>query len=98
MRDKDSSNVHFVPHYNTNDIRRLTQDLYTHFSLIWGIVKDHERQLFDMNSDLRKMSLNIEIAYTSATQLFQSEKALFLNSLQSANTSKLMYSKESEER
>ena len=97
-KDKNSSNVHFVPNYNTNDMKKFADILYEHFSFIWKAIKDHEDQLSDMESHLRTLSQNIAIATNTVNQLFESERTLFLNSLQSANISKLIFSKESEER
>ena len=97
-KENCTSNIHFVPNYNTNDMKDFANALYTHFSMIWNVVKGHERELFHMNLHLRTLSQNIEIANDTMYQLFESEKILFFNALESADISKLIASKESQER
>ena len=79
-------------------MRDFAEALYTHFSMIWNVVREHERQLFHMNLHLRTLSQNAEIANDTMNQLFESEKILFFNALESADISKLIASKESQER
>ena len=90
--------IHFVPNYNFQDIHSLSDSLKDQFALLSSIVKKHEEHICDVNSRLGESNQIFAMIEMVMTNLFNTEKNLFLNSLQSANISILTSSKASQER
>ena len=78
--------IHYVPKFVLSQIKELSKTLYTHLHLYWTTVKDHESNVTDLAANLQNSNQQYELAEQQLTNLILSEKRIFLNSINQANT------------
>ena len=95
---QDTTKLHYVPNYDFGEIVLLSGALHDQFSHFDDLVRDLEKKLFDMNENLKESNEKFEMAESNMMNMFNSEKALFLNAMKTADISILLSADESERR